>query len=509
MKPRGDRTGGDVLHPRLPIANSLDLRIGKLRLTVDERTLALFVLWASLLAGFAIRVLIVFTDEGIYWPDEIYQSFEVAHRLVFGYGLVPWEFAEGARNWALPGFVAGVLELCAFFGGDSPFVYVRAVKLVFALASVCTAIGVFRLAKTFGAKDLLASVFASCYALCTLCLYFSHRAMSENAAALPVVWGLALLFDKHARVRSVVTGASLLGISVLFRIQSVLFCACALVVLLARRDWKRALFTFAVLSGWAVAYGGLDALTWGNTRGAIAGGWFHSALTYLRFNLVEGRAAEWGTSPWWYYLFHSWSSMPLVAIILVTGAALAWKRATGLLFIAIAFVVVHSAVPHKELRFIVPVLPVLFAVSAVGFSRLPEIVSLRIAPPAVLAIALFSAFTAQFLTFENLGAYPEKGAQSAWDFEGDVNRLLLEASRHGDLCGIRIDEFLAWTGGSTYLHINAPLYSWDMDSSDRVNYAIVREGLWAQVVRMDKGLMLVRLPDSPCVPDPDYTWNLP
>ena len=32
-----------------------------------------------------------------------YQSLEPAHRLVFGYGMLAWEFIEGARNWALPG----------------------------------------------------------------------------------------------------------------------------------------------------------------------------------------------------------------------------------------------------------------------------------------------------------------------------------------------------------------------------------------------------------------------
>jgi hypothetical protein len=60
------------------------------------------VLAASLLVGLVVRLVIVFGgDEGIVWPDEVYQSFEPAHRLVFGHGLVAWEFVEGARSWAL------------------------------------------------------------------------------------------------------------------------------------------------------------------------------------------------------------------------------------------------------------------------------------------------------------------------------------------------------------------------------------------------------------------------
>ena len=42
-------------------------------------------------------------------PDEIYQTQEQAHRLVYGYGIVPWEFRDGVRSWILPGLLA--LEL--------------------------------------------------------------------------------------------------------------------------------------------------------------------------------------------------------------------------------------------------------------------------------------------------------------------------------------------------------------------------------------------------------------
>jgi len=44
---------------------------------------------------------------GINHPDEVFQSLEQAHRLVFGYGAVPWEFEYGARSWLLPGMLAG------------------------------------------------------------------------------------------------------------------------------------------------------------------------------------------------------------------------------------------------------------------------------------------------------------------------------------------------------------------------------------------------------------------
>lgn len=61
----------------------------------------------TLSAGLGMRLWFAFNDDGIYWPDEIYQSLEPAHRV--GFGTLPWEFVEGARNWTLPGLpTAGV-----------------------------------------------------------------------------------------------------------------------------------------------------------------------------------------------------------------------------------------------------------------------------------------------------------------------------------------------------------------------------------------------------------------
>lgn len=67
--------------------------------------------WKALLAvalvsGAAVRLWLALTDHGIYWPDEVYQSVEPAHRMAFGYSMVAWEFVVGARNVLLPGLIA-------------------------------------------------------------------------------------------------------------------------------------------------------------------------------------------------------------------------------------------------------------------------------------------------------------------------------------------------------------------------------------------------------------------
>jgi GPI mannosyltransferase 3 len=459
------------MHALMDVINTKSFR---LKTTFDEHFTARLILAAALLIGLIVRIAIIFTDEGIYWPDEIYQSFEPAHHLVFGYGLLPWEFIQGARNWALPGFVAAVLKLCALSGFDSPLVYVRVTKIVFALASLGTAIGIFRLSKAYGAKDAAASFGASIFALCGLCLYFSHRAMSENATALPVIWGLAFVLEKSPGRRRQIVGASLLGLAALFRIQSAIFCAGCLGILLARRQLKQTGIVFLVFAFWAFVYGALDALTWHNVPGTLAGGWFHSAVVYIRFNLIEGRASDWGTSPWFYYFRYLWSAMPSVAIVFSAGVLLAWRRAAGIFAIAAVFFALYSLVPHKEMRFLIPVLPLLCALTGVGLSSIPNKVVRNAAMTGAMLALLFSTLTFRTLTFGSIGAYLDRANESAWDDCGDKNRLLLEASKQKDLCGIRLDANLAWTGGSTYLHRKAPLYAFDSNKpQEYFNYAIV------------------------------------
>src|SRR5438445_9338091 len=164
---RGDRiegaTGAAAAVMPLPVAQ---LRWHGVRSSAlsSERSVAFGVLGASLFLGAAIRVWLSFNDDGIYWPDEIYQSLEPAHRLVFGYGIVPWEFIDGARNWAFPAFVAGLFQVGRLFG-DDPRGYLGLTRLAFSAIGIATAVGSYRLARVHGARALPAPCGAAVIAL--------------------------------------------------------------------------------------------------------------------------------------------------------------------------------------------------------------------------------------------------------------------------------------------------------------------------------------------------------
>jgi GPI mannosyltransferase 3 len=459
--------------------------------------------WKVLLAiavasGGAVRVWLALTDHGIYWPDEVYQSVEPAHRMAFGYSMVAWEFVVGARNVLLPGLIAAVLKTLALVHLDQPDLYVPLIRTGFALSSVLTVLGVHRLARAVGCSLPTAVVGAAALSWMSLAIYFSPRAMSEVASALPVTWGLAFLLETSTR-RKLVLGASLLGLAVLLRIHCGLFAVGAVVTLLVQRRTRDAGLVFCVLCGWALAYGLLDLVAWGS--------FLHSALLYLRFNLIEGRAAEWGTSPPAFYTKNLIRSLGAHWVILSLLGLMGLRRATPVVILASLFFLGHLALPHKELRFIVPMLPLVCVAAAAGVEQVLAIrrTAGALVLAALLVTSLISGLTFHSLTMKQIGHHDDA---SAYDAGGPITRLLMAASKQEDLCGLGL---LVGSRGATFayfaLHKDVPFYEAPLpDRAQHVfNYVIANDGTEpGTVVASDHGVSLVRLDKGPCMKDPTF-----
>jgi len=80
----------------------------------------------------ALRLEPILIEPSAVWGDEIFQTTEPAHRLVYGSGLVPWEFQLGVRSWLLPGVIAGLMELSRL-AGDGPDYYLPLIAITLGL----------------------------------------------------------------------------------------------------------------------------------------------------------------------------------------------------------------------------------------------------------------------------------------------------------------------------------------------------------------------------------------
>ena len=67
-------------------------------LPASEQATARAALAMVLLVALAVRLWSLATHTYVVWPDETFQYLEPAHRLLFGSGVITWEFLDGIRS---------------------------------------------------------------------------------------------------------------------------------------------------------------------------------------------------------------------------------------------------------------------------------------------------------------------------------------------------------------------------------------------------------------------------
>jgi hypothetical protein len=420
-----------------------------------------------LVVALGLRAGLAWYDHSVFWPDEIHQSLEQAHRAVFGYGLVPWEFRDGARNWLFPGAIAALWKLAAALGVDSSMALIMLARLLLVASSVVAVWFAGKLARTSG--GLRASL-AAVLILATFppAVVFSYRAMSETASAPLIMLGAWYLSRRTLRAAGI--AGACLAIAFLFRYQNGLFLVFFGAALLLQRRWREALVFAQMGVAIGLLGGALDWLTWGRP--------FHSLLAYVDFNLLRSGASSFGVEPFDFYARTLWTSvgplLPMLAACFAVGSFVHPVLGGAVL----AYILAHSVLPHKELRFIVPCLPLFAAVAGIGVERILR----RLPAPRAIGIASGVLLTGGFahvlfhLTYADMGQYTgtPRASLSVWKTEEEASLLLVDAGKRPDVCGVTVlGARAAFTGGYTYLHREVPLsYESELCSIAPSNYVI-------------------------------------
>jgi GPI mannosyltransferase 3 len=413
--------------------------------TGDAIALAALVLLAVML-----RLVPVLFVPSLDWPDEIFQTIEQAHRLVYGTGLVPWEFQLGVRSWLLPGTIAVIME-AARFAGDGPDYYLPAIAIAFAaLAAAPVACCFLWCRRWFGLPA--ACVGAAVVALAPDLVYLGARSLNEVVAAHVMV--VALFVIEPATRRRLVLGGALLGLALVLRVQ----LAPALVLIAAwplmrtRGQGASAL----ILGGVSVALCAA-LLDWVTLGAPLASIW-----RYVIVNLYDGVSSSNGIEPWSFYgtvMAGLWRAALAVPLVL---AAIGARRMIVPLAAAALLVLAHMAIAHKEYRFLYPAVLLVMISAGIGLARLvtwAETAATRRfahaqAVCAVAALAYWSLVSYQVWNgpgFSILRHVAHDGLAADLFVAGDA-----------DVCGVGIDYGPAgrhWIYGSySYLHRAVPRY---------------------------------------------------
>ncbi len=396
--------------------------------------------WLITLGACALRVAVTLSDDGLLYPDEVFQSLEQAHRLVFGPGFIPWEFQVGARPWVLPGILAPAMAVGGALGA----------RLFVAMLSGLTAWACARLVRSLGGSALAELMAASLWALLNVGVLFGSRALGESVSTLPLVLGLALALTP--RTRPVVLGSVLVALAVMLRLQVGLMAVVLPLVWLARGQRRLALCSLLTLFAGAVLLAVFDWASWGAP--------LQSVREYVRFNLIEGRAAQFGVAPAGYYASRLLASTHALIVVVFALAVLGTPRAKSVAVMVALFVGLHLSIGHKELRFVLPALPLLGVLAALGVDRARQWqVSAGWGASLVLVVALLFQPSVTALTWRQLGITHRSPDSPAFDDGGPETRLLRLAGRLPEVCGV---ELLARevdsSGGYSALHRDLPLY---------------------------------------------------
>ncbi len=391
------------------------------------------------------RLLPVFVHPSLNYPDEIFQSTEQAHRLVYGTGLVPWEFAYGTRSWFLPGVLAGLMEFARLFG-PGPAIYLSLIGLTLAALGASSALCAFFWGQRF--YGLWGGVLAGAFTALWIDLaYFSPRPLSEVVAAHVLVIGLYLMAPGYAvsDKRRLLLAGFLLGLAAMMRIQ--LAPAVALIVLWPEGAWRRNLAPLA-LGGFIVflLFGLLDWATWSYP--------WESLYRNVTLNLFYDVSGFWGTEPWYAYidLLVTYWTVPFAILVLVLARFGAYRE-KRIALAALMIFAVHSAIGHKEWRFIYPA--ILLAVIAAGigagflldrFSRNSRPVLLAV--PALVIVVLISVVLLRTPNYREL-----------FSRDSAVMQAAVEVSKLNNVCGIELYGVpWWWSGGYSLMHQPVPLY---------------------------------------------------
>lgn len=291
-------------------------------------------------------------------PDEHWQALEVAHRVVFGYGHLTWEWERGIRSYLHPMIFALLYKILAIFKLDTVLFMTKTPRL---LQSIFAAIGdlyLYKLAdRIFGKHVSRWALFCQmsnwfmffCITrtlsnsletvLITVSLFYwpCHNFLSSEACDSPVSRKLALFFAALSCAIRPTSAIVWLYIGILHFYET--------------KDKIRFLIFDVLPIGTIVLIATCLLDCW------MYGSWVFVPMNFLKFNFFSAGGDYYGTHPWHWYFTQGFPA--IVYTFLPISVAGVWLSKEWRLAGLIGWVLgVYSLLGHKEFRFVLPVLPI-------------------------------------------------------------------------------------------------------------------------------------------------------
>lgn len=300
-------------------------------------------------------VFAAFYSIGHYKSDEHYQILEFAQ---FKLGQIdgndlPWEFDGKMRPSLQPWLVVGMVSLFNSFNITNPFTITTIFRLITALLLWLTIKNINKvLIDKYFDEDRWAILFSCCTFFLWYVPFISVRFSSESYSSIFLLTALFFIIkDKKGMPNAIFIGLCL-GISVLFKAQIGLAVLGIFAWLYFRKKENR-LNLFSILTTFLLV----------TLLGTLLDSLFYQEFTFTPYNFIKGnleggRAAEFGTAPFYYYLLVFFmATIPPISLVLPLFFFSAIRKLKNrvIVWAIVPFILVHCIISHKEVRFLLAI----------------------------------------------------------------------------------------------------------------------------------------------------------
>ncbi|WP_230383742.1 glycosyltransferase family protein [Pedobacter endophyticus] len=395
-------------------------------------------------------LVVAYNSSGYYHFDEHFQVIEFANYKMGNTSSsdLAWEFSSRLRSSFQPALCFTVFKICNSIGLDDSYqlsFILRALTAVFSISAIRFFIQSFKHAVINDYRNLFVLMSYFIWFL----PYINVRFSSETCSGVCFVFALGLIGRPNPR-RTNFQGICLgivLGISILFRYQTAIMVCGAILWLIVFEGESKKRLAVIIFSIIAVL-----------STGVVIDIWFYgdfnlTIYNYVYINLIKDVASQFGASPWYeilYYIF--FSTGPLGILISIAYLIMVFYEPKSVfIWTTLPFLVVHSIVPHKELRFLFPLANLVPIILILGFQHFSR---LKLLPPRGIGLALLILFIT--INSIGLGATVFRGAGDAKVAVGEYIHKKYAQQKINLICVNGINPYIDWQSpkDTFYLHSN-------------------------------------------------------
>lgn len=392
-------------------------------------------------AAAIVSVVSAWFNQGFFSHDEHFQILEFAW---YKLGRTPasalaWEFPAHMRAGLQPFLAAGVFKGLGALGLFSPFFATFLLRLASGLLGLWVSLELYARVLPLVREGQLRRLLLPGMLFLWFLPYTHGRFASENWGGFLFFGGLCLILDatepasgRRAILRSALAGL-LWGAAFYCRFQvGFAIAGAGLWLLLVRHARPNVL---AVLAASFVLACGFNTVIdhW------LYGEWVSTPYNYLHANLIDGKAASFGTKPWSFYLAQMLAVLvppfsPLLVGLLVGGVWLCRRHV--LVWAVVPFMLGHNLLGHKETRFLIPMTYAVVPLLVLAADNLPAALYARVTAwgrPRVGAAAVWAFIALNLAALSVMTFKPASETEAVYRWLYDESRkepiVLYTASR--------------------------------------------------------------------------------